>query len=128
MAAQFHLSLGVRDLEVSLAFFEEVLGAKVLHRDPRGYVNIDAFGHQITLKHRPDIVPDLMDFHFGFNMSREQFDIIAEKVLQVGQDHVTMEPKIVDGGTHLERKKMFLASPTGYSIELKGVDGLTSAG
>lgn len=125
MAAQFHLSLGVRDLEESVAFFEGILGAKVLHRDPSGYINIDAFGHQITLKSCPGITPDLDDFHFGFNMSREQFEVIAEKVMQMGRDFVTMEPKIVDGGTHLERKKMYLASPTGYSIELKGVNALS---
>lgn len=122
MPAQFHLSLGVKDLQKSVNFFETILGASVSHRDPSGYVNVLVYDHQITLRSHHGINPDLPHFHFGFNMTREQFDSTAERILQIGREYVAAEPMIVDGGTPLERKKMFLTSPSGYSIELKGLN------
>ena len=46
----------------------------VLHRDPSGYVNIDFYGSQITIEHNPNIVSELADFHFGVNLSLQDFD------------------------------------------------------
>lgn len=125
---QFHLSIGVRDPDESARFFEDILGATVSHRDPSGYINILAFGHQITLQNCPDIAVTLPGLHFGFNLTPELFDATAEKVLAAGRQYVTMEPKVVDAGTALERKKMYLSSPSGYAIELKGVKALASKG
>jgi extradiol dioxygenase family protein len=120
MLPSFHLSLGVKSIEPTVAFFVEVLGAKVEHRDPSGYVNIDLYGSQITLKHSPGISPELPDFHFGINLSLVEFDRLAEGILARGRKFVTMEPEVWDAGTPLERKKMYLKDPTGYVIELKG--------
>lgn len=64
MTPSFHLSIGVHSIEDSVGFFVDLLKAKVLHRDPSGYVNIDLFGSQITLKQNPDVIPSLPDFHF----------------------------------------------------------------
>lgn len=125
---QFHLSIGVRDPDESARFFEEILEATISHRDPSGYINILAFGHQITLQRCPDIAVTLPGLHFGFNLTPERFDAIAQKVMAVGRQHVTMPPKVVDAGTALERKKMYLASPSGYRIELKGVAALACGG
>lgn len=122
---QFHLSIGVRDLEQSATFFVNVLGAAVSHRDPSGYINILAFGHQITLQHRPDITVDLPGLHFGFNLTPQQFDTIAERVIAKASEFIAVPPKVVDAGTVMERKKMFLTSPSGYQLELKGVIALS---
>jgi extradiol dioxygenase family protein len=120
MLPSFHLSIGVRSIEKSVDFFTSLLGAKVLHRDPSGYVNIDFFGSQITLKHNIDAAPTLPDFHFGANLSLSEFDLLAKRVLETGRKHVAMEPEVWDAGTAMERKKMYLKCPTGYLVELKG--------
>lgn len=120
MRSEFHLSIGVKSIEESVDFFVSILDAKVIHRDPSGYVNIDLFGHQITLKYKPSITPNLPDFHFGVNMDLEAFDRIADKVLKTGKEYVAKEPEIWDVGKPIERKKMYLKCPTGYLIELKG--------
>lgn len=116
----FHLSIGVKSIEDSVHFFSKVLGAKVTHRDQSGYVNLELFGCQITLKENPSINPHLPDFHFGFNMSLHEFNQLSERIISIDPDRIYMEPKVVDGGTNLERKKMYLKCPTGYLVELKG--------
>lgn len=107
-------------LEESVQFFESILKSKVLHRDPSGYVNIDFYGSQITLKSIPGIKPDLEELHFGVNLSLPDFDALAHHVLHSGYAGIVMAPEIVDAGTPMERKKMYLRCPTGYLIELKG--------
>jgi extradiol dioxygenase family protein len=120
MNKAFHLSIGVKSIENSVEFFEGLLGDTVTHRDVSGYVNLELFGSQITLKENKTINPELPDFHFGFNMNLDEFDQLANRVLKSGRVKIYMEPKVVDPGTHLERKKMYLKCPTGYLVELKG--------
>ncbi len=112
MLPNFHLSLGVRSIEESVSFFADKLGARVIHRDPSGYVNIDFYGAQITLKADPGIVPSLAHFHFGVNLPLEEFARLA--------DGLGVTPETWDAGTPLERRKFYLKCPTGYVIELKG--------
>lgn len=120
MNPAFHLSIGVRSIAESVDFFTQLLQAKVLHRDPSGYVNIDFFGSQITLKQNTNITPDLADFHFGVNLSLNEFERLSQNIMEHGREFVTMEPEVWDQGAALERKKMYLKCPTGYLIELKG--------
>jgi extradiol dioxygenase family protein len=121
----FHLSVGVRSLEESVDFFVRIMkGAvskgAVSHRDPSGYVNIDLFGNQITLKQAGEGPVNSPDFHFGLNLPLEQFENIANCLQESGHPSVVMQPKLIDAGTSMERKKMYLKCPTGYLIELKG--------
>lgn len=120
MKSEFHLSIGVKSIETSVDFFVRVLTATVQHRDPTGYVNIDLFGSQITLKRNEHINPEMPDLHFGVNLDLAEFDVLARNILESGYDDIVMKPKVVDPGTPLERKKMYLKCPTGYLIELKG--------
>lgn len=120
MLPNFHLSLGVKSIEDSVSFFTKLLRAKVLHRDPSGYVNIDLFGSQITLKNNSEINPELPDFHFGVNLSLQEFNELSVHILTNGREFVHMEPEVWEAGTQMERKKMYLKCPTGYFVELKG--------
>jgi extradiol dioxygenase family protein len=120
MKPTFHLSIGVNSLEDSVNFFADILKASVSHRDPSGYVNIDLFGCQITLKQSLDGPPSQKDLHFGVNLGIDAFDQLAENILASGYRDIVMAPQIVDADTPLERKKMYVKCPTGYLIELKG--------
>lgn len=120
MLPSFHLSVGVRSIQETVDFYEGVLGAQVTHRDPSGYVNIDFYGCQITLKPNEKAVANLPDFHFGVNLSLLEFDRLAARALEKGRRYVSMAPEVWDAGTPLERKKMYLKCPTGYVVELKG--------
>jgi extradiol dioxygenase family protein len=120
MTQEFHLSIGGKSIEASVDFFVRVMQGSVLHRDPSGYVNIDLFGSQITLKHNEDVSPSLPDFHCGMNLDLAKSDRLAKHILESGYDDIVMKHKVVDPGTQLELKKMYLNCPTGYLIELKG--------
>lgn len=119
MTPAFHLSLGVQSLDASVEFYVRVLNAVVAHRDPSGYVNLELFGAQITLQQTAETATPA-DFHFGFNLAMHDFERLAEQILASGYQDVAMKPTVVDAGTPLERKKMYVRCPSGYLIELKG--------
>lgn len=119
MNPTFHLSIPVRSLDESVDFFVRVLSAKVEHRDPSGYVNLDFFGTQITLKQNAQAAAGL-DFHFGVNLDLEDFERLAAAAQTAAPRSVVSRPTVVDAGTSMERKKLYLRCPTGHLIELKG--------
>lgn len=104
----FHLSLPVPSLEDEVAFFVDKLRARVTHRDEAGYVNLDWFGAQITLQ--PGEAASA-EFHFGMNLDGPTFEELAQTLGQTA--------KVIDAGTHLERRKCYVRSPGGYLVELK---------
>jgi extradiol dioxygenase family protein len=120
MTARFHLSIGVRSMEESVDFFTRVLRGAIAHRDPSGYVNVDLYGCELTLKPNESIVANLDDLHFGLNFDINAFEELARHVIASAPERVVMAPKTVDAGTAIERRKMYLRCPTGYLIELKG--------
>ena len=120
MTPRFHLSIGVRSIDESVDFFTRVLRGSVAHRDPSGYVNVDLYGCELTLKPNKTINPQLDDLHFGVNLDVAEFEELARHVASVAPQSIVMPPKVVDAGTAIERRKMYLRCPTGYLIELKG--------
>lgn len=120
MAESFHLSIGVKSIEESVRFFEDILQSKTTHKDPTGYVNIDFFGNQITLKPIPDINPHMEELHFGVNLTLTQFKEVCDHIIQTKYEGIIKEPITVDEGTSMERSKMYVKCPTGYIFEIKG--------
>jgi uncharacterized protein len=111
MTPSFHLSLPVRSVEESVDFYTRVLHATVTHRDPSGYVNLDFYGTQLTLHQgTPVVLP--RDFHFGVNLPLDDFARLAATL--------DAEVKVVDAGTELERRKVYVRCPSGYVVEVKG--------
>ena len=123
----FHLSLGVKSTGESAHFFEQVLGAKVTHRDVTGYININFYGHQITLKENLTINPDELDLHFGINLPLEEFRSLVQAISDQHSESILAPLSVVDAGTEMERQKLILKCPSGYLIELKGYQCLDNA-
>lgn len=121
MKPHFHLSIAVRSVAESTDFFVQTLQASVQHRDPTGYVNVDVHGTELTLKESPHAAPEREHFHFGINVSWDDFDALAAAIARQVPANIVAEPRVVDPGTPLERKKMYLKCPTGYVIEIKGL-------
>jgi extradiol dioxygenase family protein len=118
--AQFHLSIGCDNVSASADFFEHVTKAKVTHRDPSGYVNVDFYGCQITLQSGGAGKDMGSHFHFGANLSLEKFEELTKHILSVAPENVLDEVETWDKGTKMERRKIYLKCPSGYTIELKG--------
>lgn len=120
MADSFHLSIGVRTLEDSVEFFTNVLGAKLVHADPSGYVNLEFGSAQLTLKQEAELAVELPAFHFGINTDMASFHEMEDRVKRLAGNRVVSGPKTVDAGTEMERRKMSVRCPSGYLVEIKG--------
>lgn len=120
MKAPFHLSLPVRSIEESVAFFEHALLATVSHRDPSGYVDLAVPGCSLTLHQNPAAVIDAPGLHFGINLGLDDFLQLAARLQADLPGAIVAPPKVRDAGTPRERHKMFLRCLSGYVIEIKG--------
>jgi len=111
----FHLSFPVRDLEESLAYYTETLGA-VPGRREAAWADIALFGAQLTLQHRPGDVLDPMprSRHFGATLTWREWEDL------VGRLGDFVEPPHIDHrGTEREQAKAMVQDPSGNLIELK---------
>lgn len=117
----FHLSVPVRNLDISRRFYVDVLKATVSHIDESGYLNLDLYGAQVTLHHQPSMPAPLASMHFGVNLPTGKFLELAENITRLASDAIAVPATVVDQGTDRERHKMFLRDPDGYQIELKGM-------
>lgn len=79
-------------------------------------MNVDLHGCQIMLKENKKINPDLPHLHFGPNLTLMEFD---EALLSSGYPNIISRPEVVDKGTKMEPRKMYLRCPTGFLIEIK---------
>jgi extradiol dioxygenase family protein len=121
-AARFHLSLSVKDLELTRGFYAGVLGCPQGRRGA-DWLDFSFFGHQLTCALRPDRVApadaaDLAGRHFGAIIPAEAFDRLARQ-LAAARATFLVEPHAEEAGTARERRKMIVLDPSGNAIELK---------
>jgi extradiol dioxygenase family protein len=113
-----HLSIPVRNLAQSLAFYGDVLGCTV-GRQHRGGADVWFFGMQVTLHERPDEVLNEQGVrHFGVTLDRGALEEVIRRATATG---VTwLAPVTTDrAGTPQEQTKAKLLDPSGNVIELK---------
>lgn len=120
MPDSFHLSIGVRSLPESVAFFTEVLGAKLVHADPSDYVNLEFGTAQLTLQQETELPDVLPAFHFGINTNMRAFRELEARIARLAAGCIVSGPTTVDSGTRMERCKLTVRCPSGYLVEIKG--------
>ena len=121
-----HTMLRVGDLERSIDFYTQVLGA-TQGRSATTWVDIDLFGNQITFinsgafefhyrsyKFEDAILPA---FHFGVLVSEAQWNALRER-LQGHKVHFSVDSQFLSqkAGSH---KSFFVEDPNGYFVEFK---------
>lgn len=125
--AIFHLSLPVRDIEQTRAFYCSVLGASP-GRATDQWIDLILFGHQITFHQQPDqVTPHLVQGvqHFGAILSWEKWQALCADVAASG--YPTLAPPTVFGeGTEREHGKLLLRDPSGHMLEFKAYRNLTT--
>ena len=116
----FHLSMFAKDLKETKHFYIDLLGAKLAHESHEHWINIEWFGHQLTFHEKPDMQTSRPnDFHWGFNLSLEDFNALVEKIETSPELNFEMEPTKKGEGTDIERIKMYFKDPSGHLIEIK---------
>ena len=77
-----HLSLAVRDLAESRAFYVDVLGCEP-GRVRDGWIDVWFYGMQVTLHEEPELVapPDARGVrHFGVTLAADQLDAVLHRL------------------------------------------------
>ena len=115
-----HVSLAVRDLEASRAFYADVLGCDI-GRVRDDWIDVWFHGLQLTLHEDPAQVVAPGDGavrHFGVTLPADE---LAELLARVGRHDVEwVRPVQTAGaGTPREQTKAMIADPSGNAIELK---------
>jgi len=126
MKAQFHLALPCENIEITRAFYIDILEA-TNGRQADKWSDINLYNHQLTFTEAGDFNFDfksyklgdtvLPSFHFGVIIPVEEWGNLYSKLFQSNQEVTTevtfMEDKI---GEHLS---FFITDPNGYMIEFK---------
>jgi hypothetical protein len=115
-----HLSIPVRDLAASRAFYVDVLGCEV-GRVRDDWIDVWFHGLQLTLHEDPEqvVAPgDRAVRHFGVTLPADELAALLTRV--EGHPVEWVRPRQTDAaGTPREQTKAMIADPSGNAIELK---------
>ena len=126
MPCPFHLSLHVRDLPSTRAFYGGVLGCAE-GRATETWVDFDFFGHQLSF-HLGEVTPTRPTGlvgshrvpmpHMGLVLPIEQWQALADRLTAAQVDFV-LRPTVRFEGEAGEQRTMFFCDPSGNAIEIK---------
>jgi len=111
-----HLSIPVRDLDESRAFYVDVLGCS-LGRVRDDFVDVWFFGMQVSLHPRPAEIGPAGVRHFGVTLPLDDLHALVARL--DGRVEWIDECSTDHAGTPVEQTKSKLADPSGNVIELK---------
>ena len=125
----FHLAIPVKDLDVTRAFYKEVLECKE-GRSAEKWVDFDLFGHQLVLHEKSDMASkdrrssnevdghDVPVPHFGVVLDWEDWIKLSER-LKAQNIKFIIDPYIRFEGEVGEQATMFFLDPEGNALEFK---------
>ena len=127
---QFHLAIGVRDLQQARRFYCEVLGARQ-GRSTRNLIDLDFYGHHLVIHQTPQTGDDADHSfgsafygetvrvpHFGMNLNWRDWSALAERIKARGYGFID-PPHVRMRELPGEHATMFLSDPSGNCLEFK---------
>jgi extradiol dioxygenase family protein len=115
-----HLSLPVRDLAESRAFYADVLGCEIGRERPE-FIDVWFYGLQLTLHAQADqVLPDEQRGvrHFGVTLDADELTALLARLDAASVRWLS--PVSTDyPGTPQEQTKAKVLDPSGHAIELK---------
>lgn len=127
---QFHLAIGVHDLQDARKFYCDVLGAKQ-GRSTKNLIDLDFYGHHLVIHQTPEAA-DGSDSsfgsafygetvrvpHFGMNLNWQDWSSLADRIKAKGYEFID-PPHVRMRDMPGEHATMFLSDPSGNSLEFK---------
>lgn len=133
MPAYFHYACHVRSIEEAITFYSDLLGCQQ-GRATKTWVDIDFFGHQLSLHLGETLAPaptgevagvQVPMPHFGVILESTKWHKLAEK-LKVADVNFILAPSTRFEGEAGEQNTMFFTDPSGNAIEVKGFRDLSA--
>lgn len=127
--AQFHLAIGVHDLQLARAFYCDVLGAGQ-GRSTKNLIDLDFYGHHLVIHQAPQDAAGDAAFgsafygetvkvpHFGMNLNWRDWSALAERIKRHGYGFID-PPHVRMRDLPGEHATMFLSDPSGNALEFK---------
>lgn len=118
MNLPFHLSLPVSSLEETISFYSTIFTCEVSDRH-KTWCNLNFYGNQLTVHEAEEqnFAPLLEFIHFGADVDLREFEAIFGRAQKLGA-RFKLEPTESTAAKG-RRKKMILADPSGYDVEVK---------
>lgn len=127
---QFHLAIGVHDLQQARQFYCDVLGA-TQGRSTRNLIDLDFYGHHLVIHQTPTDAASADNAfgsafygetvrvpHFGMNLNWRDWSALADRIKS--KDYAFIDPPHVRmRDLPGEHATMFLNDPSGNSLEFK---------
>lgn len=106
-----HITLSISKLEMSLAFYRDVLGCKLAKMTERG-AYLEAGDLWLALEVDPDVrkgpLPEYT--HFAFSVAREDFEELATRIRKSGA--VIFKDNVSEGDS------LYFLDPDGHKLEI----------
>ncbi len=117
MLKPFHLSTVVPDLRQAENFYQTVLGCET-GRDRETWIDVNFFGHQLTLHQQSDLMPAVAIDHFGPVLGKHEWLALIDNCTTNALDFV-LPPVIRQQGTPSEQGKFIIQDTAGNLLEFK---------
>ncbi|MET0964433.1 MAG: VOC family protein [Noviherbaspirillum sp.] len=126
--AMLHLSIPVRNIDASLAFYRDLLGCQATRvQDNR--IDFDFYGHHLVAQlseaesaHQSVLIgeDDYPLRHFGVIVQPEQYQRALDSLRNAGIAFA-MEPRTIFAGTPREQGVFLVYDPSGNALEFKAL-------
>ena len=123
----FHYSFKIDEIESTKEFYVSLLGCSE-GRSTEHWIDFDFFGNQLSAHVSSD--RPALDFcglvdgvkvpipHFGCLLSKEQFQVIRQRLEEAGVEFIVKPQTRYEGGAG-EQETMFVLDPSGNPLEFK---------
>jgi|TARA_B110000438_G_C15819842_1_gene653860 uncharacterized protein len=127
MNQPFHLAFPVKDLELTKAFYGDVLGCPI-GRESKKWVDFNFFGHQLSAHLKPEELiiskknpvdgKDVPVRHFGAILEWNKWKLLSQKLKNINTQFI-IDPYVRFKGEVGEQATMFFLDPSGNALEFK---------
>tara|TARA_B110000014_G_scaffold30231_1_gene18827 strand:- start:1630 stop:2046 length:417 start_codon:yes stop_codon:yes gene_type:complete len=127
MNQPFHLAFPVKDLELTKAFYGDVLGCTI-GRESKKWVDFNFFGHQLSAHLKPEELiiskknpvdgKDVPVRHFGAILEWNKWKLLSQKLKNINIQFI-IDPYVRFKGEVGEQATMFFLDPSGNALEFK---------
>ena len=132
MSSIFHLAIPAGRLDITVPFYNKILGCKLGPFEKGKWQDVDFWGNELTLHETsprsnkgPDRERHSVEMgsvcvpHFGIHLSREAFDEVKKRIDASDHHKYLDKPYLRFKDDDREQETFFIRDPSGNALEIK---------